>query len=39
MENDNWFRFYKYDAVAGALGIAAVAGILGLIFWLGYGAL
>jgi len=39
MEGDNWFRFDKNDAVAGALGIAAVAGILGLIFWLGLGTL
>ena len=37
MGDDNWFRLYKYEAVVWALWIAVGAGILGLIFWLGYG--
>jgi hypothetical protein len=39
MGGDAWFRLYKYEAVVWALSIAVAAGILGLIFWLGYGML
>jgi hypothetical protein len=37
MGDDNWFHLY--EAVVWALWIAVGAGILGLIFWLGYGVL